>query len=111
MKESSLLRLEGVKDLRIRPILLSTTKVTETFPALKKANRVILKEHPVYEEVNSDSVAVTILPYRHLECDPLLNVEVGNELLQEGGADRLGSGAKFHRISAIRDSDIYRNLG
>jgi hypothetical protein len=40
----------------------------------------------------------------------LLNIEVRNKLLKEGGAYSLRPRAKLHRVLAVSDRDIYRNL-
>jgi len=110
MKERSLLSFEGVKDLRVGAILLSATKITETFPTLKEPHGVILKEHPIYKEVNSDGIPISVSPDRNLKGYTLLHIEVRNELLEKRGTDRFGSGTKFDCVLRVRYRDIDRNL-
>jgi hypothetical protein len=81
MKEGTLLSVEGVKYLGVRSILLSATKITETFPALEEPNGVVLKEHAVHQEINRDGVAISVCPDWNLERYTLLHVEVRDELL------------------------------
>ena len=89
MKERALLSFEGVKHLRVGAVLLSATKITKAFPALKEPNGMVFKEYTVHKKVDCDGVAISVCPYRNLKGNTLLYVEVRNELLEERRADRL----------------------
>lgn len=110
MKKLSLIRVESVKHFGVLTVLISIIEISTPTTTLEESHRMVLEEHSVDEEIDSDGITTTVLPYRYLKRHSVLELEVRDELRQNMRADRLRAGAKLHRVFGISDRDINSDL-